>query len=490
MKVLLASAEAAPFAKVGGLADVVGSLPMALRRLGVDARVIMPGYGFIDHQAYAIQLLAEFELSHRQGTQIIQLYTCQQAGVPVYFLQAPPYFGAEGQVYSAWDWDMQRFIFFNQAIMAALHQLAGQLQWRPDVLHVNDWHSSLLPFMLQSHGAADQPRLASVLSIHNIAYQGGAAGGFLWQAGIHGRHRSDLHELNLADNLLGIGIAYSDMIATVSPRYADEIKYAYAGYELAPLIQRRAGDLRGIVNGLDCELWDPATDPALAANFDSDNFQSQRLANKRHLQSFARLPVHDKIPLVGIVSRLAAQKGFDMALPALRKLLAERELQLVVLGTGEPGLEQAFWQLEQDFADQARAYLQFDSKLAQQIYAGCDIFLMPSHFEPCGMGQMVAMRYGALPLVRETGGLADTVQNYDDGEAASGTGFVFQWQETQAVAGTLNWALDTFRERRTAWQRMQKRAMQSDFSWENSASQYIDLYAMAASRANKRAAGA
>lgn len=463
---------------------------MALRRLGVDARVIVPGYGFINHLDYDIQLLAEFSVSHRLGTNDIRLYSCQHARTPVYFLQAPPYFGSEGQVYSAWDWDMERFIFFNQALMAAMHYLAERLHWRPDALHVNDWHTALLPFMLQSHGGAEQSAQATVLSIHNIAYQGQGAGGFLWQAGIHGRHHPDLGELNLADNLLGIGIAYSDMIATVSPRYADEIKYPYAGFELAPLIERRAGDLRGILNGLDCDVWDPATDRALAVNFDSDNFSSKRPFNKRHLQSLARLPVKDDIPLVGIVSRLAAQKGFDLALSALRSLLAKRELQLVALGTGEPELEQAFWQLEQDFADSARAFLQFDSILAQQIYAGCDIFLMPSHFEPCGMGQMMAMRYGALPLVRETGGLADTVINYDDGEADSGTGFVFQWQEAQAVEGTLIWALDTFRDRRSAWRRMQKRAMQSDFSWEKSASQYLDLYEVALARAIVRRSGA
>ncbi|MCY4147051.1 MAG: glycogen synthase [Chloroflexi bacterium] len=488
MRVLLASVEAAPFAKVGGLADVVGSLPLALRRLGVDARVILPGYGFINHLAYGVQPLAEFNLSHRLGTSVIRLYTCQHVGMPVYFLQAPPYFGSEGQVYSAWDWDMQRFIFFNQALMAAMRQLEERLHWRPDALHVNDWHTSLLPFMLQSHGDAEQSAQATVLSIHNIAYQGRSAGGFMWQAGIHGRQHPHLVELGLADNLLGIGIAYSDMIATVSPRYADEIKYPYAGYELASLIERRSSDLRGILNGLDSNIWDPATDRALAANFDSGNFTSKRSLNKRHLQSVARLPVHDDIPLVGIVSRLVAQKGFDLALPALRSLLAKRELQLVALGAGEPELEQAFWQLEQDFAASARAFLQFDSVLAQQIYAGCDIFLMPSHFEPCGIGQMMAMRYGALPLVRATGGLADTVINYDDGEAERGTGFVFQWQEAQAVAGTLTWALATFRDQRSAWRRMQKRAMQADFSWEKSASQYIDLYEIAASRAIARRA--
>ena len=266
---------------------------------------------------------------------------------------------------------LKRFIHFNQALMAALYELDERTNWFPDCIHVNDWHTSLLPFMVREHGGDDLwATLASVISIHNIAYQGKDAGGFLWHAGVHGRHDADLLELGLTDSLLGIGIAYSNMISTVSPRYAEEIKYAYAGYELAPLIGRRAADLRGILNGLDCELWDPATDPSLISNYDASCFVSKRPANKRHLQSYARLPVRDDIPLVGVVSRLAAQKGFDMTLPALRNVLGVRDMQLVVLGTGEPEIEQAFWQLDQDFGDKARAFLQFDGALAQHIYAG------------------------------------------------------------------------------------------------------------------------
>lgn len=484
MKVLLASAEAAPFAKVGGLADVVGSLPAALRQTGVDARVIIPGYGFIDHLNYGIEPLISFDFHHRLGVSHLTLFCCEHAGIPFYLLQSPPYFGSEGEVYSQWNWDMERFIFFNQALMAALRQLDARLQWLPDVLHLNDWHTSLLPFILREQAEGERwSAIATVISIHNIAYQGDHAGGFLWHAGIHGRHHPDLLRLGLADNLLGIGIAFSDMVSTVSPRYAEEIKHPYAGYELAPLIAERAADLCGILNGLDSELWDPATDPALHANYDVESFVARRPLNKRHLQSFARLPVAPDVPMVGIISRLAAQKGFDLALPALRNVLGYRDLQLVVLGTGEPGLEQAFWQLDQDYGDQARAFLQFDGALAQQIYAGCDIFLMPSHFEPCGMGQMLAMRYGALPLVRETGGLADTVVNYDNGDADSGTGFVFHWQEASAVEGTLNWALDVYRDRPGAWRRMQARAMTADYSWRRRALEYKNLYERALDKA-------
>ena len=484
MKVLLASAEAVPFAKVGGLADVVGSLPAALRRLGVDARVIIPGYGFIDHLEQKIESLLSFDFHHRLGTNEVQLYSSEHDGIPFYLLQSAPYFGLEGEVYSQWNWDMERFIYLNQALMATLEQFDDGHDWFPDVLHVNDWHTSLLPFLVREQGEGEKwSALATVISIHNIAYQGNHAGGFLWHAGIQGRHHPDLVYFDLTDNLLGIGIAYSDKVSTVSPRYAEEIKYPYAGYELAPLIGKRAADLRGILNGLDVEKWDPATDPELIENFDGHNFVNRRPYNKRHLQSFARLPVRPDVPLVGVVSRLAAQKGFDMALPALRNVLGERDMQLVVLGTGEPVLEYAFWQLDQDFGDKVTAFLKFDGALAQQIYAGCDIFLMPSHYEPCGMGQMMAMRYGALPLVRETGGLADTVINYDNGAADVGSGFVFQWQEAQAVEGTLNWALDVYTQRPDAWQRMQQRGMSAEFSWDKSAIEYVQLYEQACDKA-------
>ncbi|MCY3864739.1 MAG: glycogen synthase [Chloroflexi bacterium] len=476
MRVLIASAEAAPLAKVGGLADVVGSLPAALRRQSLDARVIIPGYGFIDHSANGIESLLSFDFHHRLGSNEVKLFHCQVDGIPFYLLQSPPYFGIEGDVYSHWDWDMERFIYLNQALMAALSRLDEREGWFPDVLHVNDWHTSLLPFLARDHGDDRWRETATAISIHNIAYQGKDAGGFLWQAGIHGRRHLDLIQFGLTDNLLGIGIAYSDMVSTVSPRYAVEIQYPYAGYELAPLISKRADDLRGILNGLDLGKWDPESDPTLVAKFNADNFESLRPLNKRHLQSLCRLPLLSDVPLVGIVSRLTAQKGYDLALPALRNILARRDMQLVVLGIGEAQLEYDFWQLDQDFGDKASAFLQFDAALAQQIYAGCDIFLMPSHFEPCGLGQMVAMRYGALPLVRETGGLADTVVNYDNANADVGTGFVFHWQEPAAVEGALEWALDVYEGRPAAWRRMQERGMRADFSWTKSASEYIALY--------------
>jgi starch synthase len=247
-------------------------------------------------------------------------------------------------------------------------------------------------------------------------------------------------------------------------------------YGLDDLIRSRVDDLYGILNGIDVALWNPATDPRLAANYDIHTFTDKRLINKRFLQDKANLPVRDNVMVIGMVSRLVWQKGLDMAIPALRQFLAGYDVQFVSLGTGASDLEHGMWRLAQDFHWRARAYLEFDAAIAQHIYAGVDLFLMPSHYEPCGTGQMVAMRYGTLPLVRETGGLADTVVNYDNGDADHGTGFAFHWEEAQAIVGTLRWALKTYEHRPDAWRRMQERAMQQDFSWQTSAKHYSDLY--------------
>ncbi len=480
MNVLFVSAEAVPFAKVGGMADVIGSLPQALRKLGVDARVIMPGYGLIGHYDYDISLLASFHIPMQQGSADVQVYTTISDGVPFYFLQAWPYFGTEMSVYGDWDWDSPRFIFFNQIIMGVIWEIGERIGWFPDVFHVNDWHTSLLPFMIKENTHLPRWReTASVLSIHNMAYQGDNVGGFLWLAGLPPRRQPDLIYQDLTGNLLATAIAYADVVTTVSPRYAVEIQYPYMGYGLEGLVRTRQDNLRGILNGIDVDLWDPATDKRLVQNYDAGNFREKRGENKRHLQQILGLEVSEDIMLIGIVSRLVWQKGFDLAVPALRRLLENHTVQFVVLGTGEVSIEQQLWSIGQDFYWKARALLQYDDAVAQQIYAGVDLFLMPSRFEPCGIGQMMAMRYGALPLVRETGGLADTVENYDDGPAERGTGFTFAWQESDAIYGTLEWALDTFNNRQTAWQRMQQRAMEKDFSWDNSARQYIEVYEQA-----------
>ncbi|GAB4520415.1 MAG: glycogen synthase GlgA [Anaerolineae bacterium] len=477
MNVLFASAEAVPFAKVGGMADVVGSLPAALRKMGIDARVVMPGYGLISHQEYNISHLFTFSTTLHTGTVQVRVYTTVYDGVPFYFIQAWPYFGDDMDVYTERGWDVPRFIFFNQVVMACMWELRQRLDWFPDVLHVNDWHTGLLPFLIhQNRHLTPWNQVATALTIHNLAYQGDNAGGWLWEAGIPGRDHPELLGRGLQDNLMAIAIAYADVVTTVSPRYATEIQYPYMGYGLDGLISTRVADLYGILNGIDADLWNPATDRKLVQNYDASDFAEKRVVNKRHLQELTGLPINDEIMLIGIVSRLVWQKGIDLIAPAMRRLLIDTNVQFVVLGTGEPDLEYLMWRLGQDFHWRARVFLQYNAAVAQHIYAGSDLFLMPSHFEPCGMGQMLAMRYGALPLVRETGGLADTVENYDNGSGDWGTGFVFSWEEPDALLGTLRWAYNTYRKNPEAWRKMQWRAMHKDFSWETSAKHYIDLY--------------
>lgn len=477
LNVLFVSSEAVPFAKVGGLADVVGSLPAALGREGVDARVLMPGYGFINHEQYNINYQFSFDFYHRDGKTDAHVYMCVYKGVTFYFVQAWPYFGNDDSVYAGWQWDVPRFLFFNQLIMSIAAQLKEQAGWFPNVIHANDWHTGLIPFLVANNRWRDDwAEVATLMTIHNIAYQGDHVGGYLWISGIDGRNHW-LLDGDLNDNLLAIAIAYSDAVTTVSPTYAREIQYPHAGFELAGLISARSSDLYGILNGIDTDLWNPATDNKIDTNYSTDDFIEKRRQNKRKLQEFANLPQRDDVPIVGVVSRLTWQKGFDMALPALRQLYYEgHDFQFIGLGTGDAELEREMWRLSNDFPNQARAFLQYDAAFAQQIYSGCDIFLMPSHFEPCGIGQMLAMRYGALPIVRRTGGLADTVENYDDSNADYGTGFVFEWEEIEAVVGTLRWALYTYRNRPDAWQRMQHRAMLRDFSWSQSARDYINVY--------------
>jgi starch synthase len=484
MNVLFVSAEVDPFAKVGGLADVVGSLPKALRNQGIDARVLMPYYAFIDQARYNIWHLFSFDFDRRNEHAHIDLLGAEYNGVPIYFLRCTPYFGQEKTVYSNWDNDVPRFIFFCEVALEAAMSLRFHLNWFPDVFHVNDWHTGLIPFLIDQRRGWDESwrGVATMLTIHNMAYQGDHVGGFTFTLGIPGRNHPELQRRDLGDNMLAISIVYSDIITTVSPRYAVEIQFPYQGYGLDNLLRTRLLDLYGILNGIDMDQWNPDTDRAIVTNFNADNFAEKRIPNKRQLQMDSGLEVRDDVPVVGLVSRLVEQKGLDLAFPALRQLLGDTDMQFVGLGSGEPQFNDMLFRLGADFHWKARAFVGYNATVAQRIYAGCDIFLMPSHYEPCGTSQMYAMRYGALPLVRETGGLADTVENYDDGAANQGTGFVFQWEQSGALLGTLRWAIRTYHERKDAWQRMQGRAMRTDFSWNRSAQQYIELYQQAAAR--------
>ena len=483
MNVLFIAAEMHPFAKTGGLGDVVGSLPRALRQKGVDARVLMPLYGPVRAKfGERLEHLFHFRFSRPPGTADIAIYHTEQEGVPVYFLESWPFFGQGHSVYTDLNWDRKRYVFFSQAAMALAWEL-GQgrhdgVPWFPDVLHVHDWHTALVPFLLheaRAHGVGWE-HVASVLTIHNMGYQGWEAGGYLWEAGVPPRTHPDLVYQRKTDNLLGIGIAYADKLNTVSPRHALELHYPRFGQGLEGLIRARDADFVGILNGLDTARFNPATDSYLSYRYDVRTFREARPQNKRELQAAVGLAQKPELPVIGIVSRLVEQKGFDFALPGLRRLLAESNAQLIALGQGKPEIEHEFRKLEWDFGWKCRAVIDFRVGLAQLIYAGADLILVPSRYEPCGLTQMIAMRYGALPVVRETGGLADTVENYDNGAAERGTGFVFLFEEPDAVRKTLHWALETYRARRVAFERMQERAMRRDWSWAGPVRQYMALY--------------
>jgi starch synthase len=488
MRVLFIAAEMAPFAKTGGLADVMVSLPRTLQAKDVDARVLMPLYGPVKARYHdRLKYMFHFQFDRSAGTADVYVHYLEHDGVPVYFLESWPFFGDGDSIYTDLNWDRKRFVFFSQAAMAVAWELGqgrhhGE-RWFPDVLHVHDWHTALVPFLLhEARSTPEWEHVASVLTIHNMGYQGWEAGGYLWEAGVPGRHDPDLVYQDKTDNLLGIGIAYADKINTVSPRHAIELHYPRFGQGLEGLIWVRDPDFVGILNGLDMERVNPATDSGIPHSYDVSNFRAERPKNKLALQAEMGLEQNPHTPLIGIVGRMVEQKGMDLAAPGVRRLLAETDAQLIVLGAGDPDIERDMRRLEWDFGWKAKVYIGFNGNLAQRMYAGCDLILVPSRYEPCGLAQLYAMRYGALPVVRETGGLADTVTNYDGGPGDHGTGFVFLWEEPDAVRNTLRWAIETFRFRRAAFEQMQARAMSYDWGWSRPTEQYIELYTGALSK--------
>jgi starch synthase len=344
MNILFISAEAAPFAKVGGLGDVIaaGSLPTALRQLDVDARVILPLYGTIDRAKFNIKPQFSFYFPRSNGTAFVQVYRTDWRDVPFYFVESWPFFGEEDSVYTEWSWDMPRYIFFSQVAMAVAWELRQRQNWAVDVLHVNDWHTGLIPFFLeQSRIKPEWADVRSMITIHNMAHQGNYAGGWLWDLDVPERNHPGLQSLGLHDNLLAVGVAYSDYVTTVSPRHAEEIQYPYMGYGLFQLVRSRTYENRlyGVLNGIDTQKFDPATDPYIAENYTIENFIEARRENKRRLQTYAGLEQREDVPVIGLVSRLVWQKGIDIAATAMRQILAERDVQFSGTGNRRGGTQ-------------------------------------------------------------------------------------------------------------------------------------------------------
>jgi starch synthase len=470
--VLFVIAEMAPLIKVGGLGDVGGALPPALRRIGADVRVVLPYYATLNTDA-ASGLLRIASLGDGAA-----LWQADVRDVPVYLVEHEPSFGRE-QIYGYED-DVARFLTFCDALLAA----ADRLDWQPDALHPHDWHAGLLATRLVARSEHPWAALPRVCTIHNLGITGAFKRAF---AAEHGLAKEALAvptgvTSEVALSGLGQSILHADLISTVSPTYAREILTPEYGGALAPLLRQRSDRLSGIINGIDVKEFDPATDPHLAARFDAGRLD-QRAENKRALQQQLGLPVSDDVPLVGMVARLFAQKGPDLATAAVERVLSERDLQFVVLGTGDPEHEEAMTDLAARHPERVAVRLVFDIALGQLIYGGSDLFLMPSRYEPCGLGQLIAMRYGAVPVVRRTGGLADSVLPYDP--SGSGTGFLFDETTPDALAAALAKALRVYDER-PAWRELQWRCMAQDFSWQRSAGQYLDLYERARDVATRR----
>ncbi len=472
LKILFLAAEAVPFAKVGGLADVAGSLPQAIKALGHDVRLMMPRYGTIHSDQFPMEKMGgpisvpvgpEKERMH-----LFRSATGGETQVPVYLVWNDLYFSSRDRVYGFED-DAQRFAVFGRAALAALEFL----DWKPDVVHANDWHTGIVPAWLNTDGRKDSfyRDIATLFTIHNLAYQGIAGRLILTFAQMDYLKHLSVEQPGIV-NWMAQGIAHADLINTVSKQYAQEILTPEMGMGLDPLLNERKKQLFGIVNGIDYEQWNPATDTDIPHRFDANGLD-RRFANKTALQQQARLPVRSETPLVGMVTRLDHVKGMDLMGPMLEWLL-ERGAQFVLLGTGEIEYHEMFEQIQARFPNRMRAFLKFDQVLARRIYAGADMFLMPSAVEPCGLGQLIAMRYGCVPVVRATGGLADTVVDYT-AKRGRGTGFAFTDYSSEAGIDALDRALKAYDDKH-AWRRMQHRGMTVDFSWSASAEEYVKLY--------------
>ena len=473
LKVLYLSAEVVPFAKTGGLADVAGSLPKAIHALGNDIRVAMPRYGRIDVAKFGLkEAVPAFPVPmDKQLEEASVLEGALAPDIPVYFIENSKYYDRDG-IYMYPD-DAERFVFFCRSSL----EMLKRLDWCPDIIHCNDWHTAIIPNWLKTIYKDDSffERTATVYTIHNLAYQGIFGYRVLEIAGIaeYGfMYHPEMADLTEVVDFMARGIFFADVINTVSEKYAQEILTPEFGEKLDPLLRDRRDRLFGILNGIDYETMNPATDKYIAQRFDVNSLD-KRVVNKLALQREAKLQENAALPLIGVISRLTDQKGFDILGDVVDHLL-NLDLQFVLLGTGDPHYHEMFSRIAQTYPGKAAVFLTFNAELAQKIYAGTDMFLMPSRFEPCGLGQMIAMRYGSVPIVRATGGLADTVKDFDP-RSSEGNGFSFAAYDRWALFATVVRALENYKYRDT-WRKLQVRGMTADFSWNASARKYVDLY--------------
>ncbi|PZD96248.1 starch synthase [Paenibacillus sambharensis] len=470
MNVLFAASEAVPIVKTGGLADAAGALPKSLVSVGVGAAVILPAYGGIPGSIRsAFRCIAEFRTGFRAARRTCLLLEATFDDVRYYLIEEPGYFGGQ-QLYGYHD-TASRFIFFSMAVLDAL----PYLQARPDIIHCHDWQTGWIPYLLKSR-FREEPygQIRTVFTIHSLLYEGNMQAADLHEvAGEEAEEHSGLLDSSGSGSCLRTGIRFADKLTTVSPSYAAEIRTPDYGGAYAGLLQERAKDLTGIVNGLDQQLFNPRLDSMLAQPFTGDIPEAKR-TNKTALQRDLGLTASEHVPLAGIVTRLVEPKGLDLLKEAMQHILQETDLQLVALGTGERRYEEMLLRAAGQRPDRVAVRIGFDDALARKIYAASDLYLMPSRVEPCGISQLIAMRYGAVPVVRETGGLKDTVEAYEE-YTGRGKGFRFQPYEAGAFLDTLHEALACYRQE-SQWRQIIDNGAYADYSWSSSAWQYRAIY--------------
>ena len=479
LKVLHIASEASPFMKTGGLADVIGSLPKALQEKGVDVRVVLPKYGTIA-QHWKDQMVWEKSITVPLAwrNQFCGVETIRHEGITFYFLDNERYYNRD-RIYGYED-DGERFAFFCRAALAFL----PHVDFQPQILHCHDWHTGLVSVFWEafySHLPFYQ-NMRSVFTIHNLQYQGIFPKYFLGDVlGLDDSYFTiDTLEYQDQINFMKAGLIFSDLLTTVSKSYSEEIQTPYFGETLDGLLRKRKKQLFGIVNGIDYDLYSPSKDPHIFLPY-QDNLQDKSF-NKIKLQEDLGLSVDSNTPMIAIVSRLVSAKGLDLVAHVLDELLS-LDIQLVILGTGDEKYEHLFQQAMIKYPSKLSTHIQFDDSLARKIYAASDLFLMPSRYEPCGIGQLIALRYGSIPIVRETGGLKDTVQAYND-YRCTGNGFSFTHYNAHDMLFTIQRALRSYQDKKL-WQKVFENAIHSDFSWYQSAQQYINLYKTLAFQAHK-----
>lgn len=471
MKVLFAASEAHPFIKTGGLGDVMGALPQSLKKMGLDVRVVIPKYKNIkDELKQKLQFIKWFTIPVGWRNQYCGIFQYEYKGIIYYFIDNEYYFNRDG-LYGYYD-DGERFAFYNRAVL----EFIKEVDWQPDLINCNDWQTGMIPVLLNLEYKKDKfyEDIKSIFSIHNLLFKGCFTANILPE--LFGYDYMPLTngsvELDGCVSFLKGGLNYSDQITTVSKSYAEEIKTRQYGEGLDGLLYEKRDKLKGIVNGIDYTEFNPEKDRFIFKNFNNKSFKG-KLENKLQLQDELGLPQKENTPMIGLISRLTHQKGCDLIVNIIDRLL-QKDVQIVILGTGDYWYEETFKNLQYRYPDKVSANIKFDDCLAHKIYAASDMFLMPSLFEPCGLGQLIALRYGSIPIVRETGGLRDTIIPYNK-YTEIGNGFGFKNFNANELMNIIEYAIGIYHDE-DSWKNIVDQAMNSDNSWEKSASEYKKLY--------------